>query len=195
MKAIVQKLKDPKTRRLFLVIASGGLILLSLGSERFLSADKWADGLMILAALISGWEIAARAISSLRNRHISIELLVTIAAAGAILIGEYWESAAVTFLFILGAYLEARTLSQTRKVVAGLMDLAPTTAIVIRDGRQVEILPHEVKIGEAIMVKPGAKVAVDGEVVSGQTTIDESAITGEPMPVAKKALSDRVRLT
>ena len=78
---------------------------------------------MVAAAVIAGWDIALRAFTSLRNRHVSIELLVTIATVGALVIGEYWEAAAVTFLFILGAYLEARTLSQTRQVLQGLLDL------------------------------------------------------------------------
>ena len=142
---------------------------------------------MITAAVIAGWDIAVRAISSLRNRHISIELLVTIATVGALVIGEYWEAAAVTFLFILGAYLEARTISQTREVLQGLLDLVPTTAIVMREGRQVEVLPHEVLIGEAVLIKPGTKIAVDGEVVDGRSAVDESAITGEPMPEQKTA--------
>jgi Cd2+/Zn2+-exporting ATPase len=140
---------------------------------------------MIAAALIAGWDIAVRAFASLRNRHIGIELLVTIATLGALWIGEYWEAAAVTFLFIFGAYLEARTLSQTRAVLSGLLDLTPTTAIVVREGKQVEIYPHEVASGEIVLVKPGTKIPVDGEVADGRSAVDESAITGEPMPEEK----------
>jgi len=124
-------------------------------------------------------------LKSLRNRHVSIELLVTVATLGALAIGEYWEAAAVTFLFILGAYLEARTLSQTRKVLKGLLDLAPTAAIVIRDGRQLEIMPHEVEPEETVLIKPGSKIPVDGRVIEGHSAVDESAITGEPMPEVK----------
>src|SRR5690606_1190968 len=80
------------------------------------------------AALLAGGDIAVRAWHSLRNRHVSIELLVTIAAGGALLIGEVWEAAAVTFLFLLGAYLEARTLDRTRQVLQGLLELAPAPA-------------------------------------------------------------------
>ena len=76
-------------------------------------------------------------------------------------------------------------MSQTRNVLKGLLDLAPTTALVLRDGRQTEVLPGEVILGEAVLVKPGAKVAVDGEVIAGNSSIDESAITGESMPVEK----------
>jgi Cd2+/Zn2+-exporting ATPase len=91
----------------------------------------------------------------------------------------------VTFLFIFGAYLEARTLSRTRQVLSQLLDLAPATATVLRNGRQVELSPLEVEPGEIVLVKPGAKVPVDGEVVDGRSAVDESAITGEPMPEEK----------
>src|SRR5690606_22650302 len=128
---------------------------------------------------------AWRAGRSLLNRYISIELLVTIATTGALMIGEYWEAAAVTFLFIFGAYLELRALSQTRKVLQSLLELAPTTALVLRNGEQVEVLPHEVAPGETILVKPGAKLPVDGAVIDGRSNIDESMITGEPIPEEK----------
>jgi Cd2+/Zn2+-exporting ATPase len=178
-------MNNPRQRRLALVLASGGLIAAALAAGRLPGAGKVGDALMAAAAVLAGWDIARRAFTSLRNRYVSIELLVTIATAGALVIGEYWEAAAVTFLFIFGAYLEAVTLSRTRQVIGGLLDLAPTTATVVRLGRQVEVLPHEIDPGEIVWVKPGAKIAVDGEVVEGQSAVDESAITGEPMPEDK----------
>lgn len=174
-------------RRKMLTLTSGALILLALGADFFFEQRGVYNIAMIAAAVFAGWDIAARAVASLRIRHISIELLVTIATIGALAIGEYWEAAAVTFLFILGAYLEARTLSRTRQVLKGLLDLAPTTAVVVRDGYQVEIMPGEVASGEIVLIKPGSKVPVDGEVVEGRSAVDESAITGEPMPEEKTA--------
>ena len=179
--------QQPKQRRQLLTAVSGLLILLALGSKYLLSQVNWHNGLMAGAALIAGFDIAQRAWRSLRQRHISIELLVTIAAAGALVIGEYWEAAAVTFLFLFGAYLEARTLGQTRRVLQGLLELAPTTAIVLRNDRQVEILTHEVIPGETVLIKPGAKIPVDGDVIDGRSAVDESAITGESIPVEKGA--------
>ena len=174
-------------RRKLLTLASGGLILLAFGADFFFGWRNVYNLAMIAAALVAGWDIAQRAFASLRNRYVSIELLVTIATLGAVAIGEYWEAAAVTFLFILGAYLEARTLSHTRQVLKGLLDMAPLTAIVVRDGMQVEIPPDEVMQDEIVLIKPGAKVSVDGEVVEGHSSVDESAITGEPMPEEKLA--------
>lgn len=185
MKTLKVWVEKPAQRRLLLTVLSGALILAGLGADRLLGWLSVRDGLMITAALIAGSDIALRAGYSLRNRHVSIELLVTIAAVGALIIGEYWEAAAVTFLFILGAYLEARTLSRTRQVLQELLDLAPSTAIVLRDGRQVEVLPHQVHPGETVLIKPGGKISVDGEIIEGRSAVDESAITGEPMPEEK----------
>ncbi|RPI24827.1 MAG: cation-translocating P-type ATPase [Chloroflexota bacterium] len=182
---IVRYFQGTQNKRQTLVAASGTLIVLALASWNLLKLPAAGNILMVAAALVAGSDIALRAFRSLRNRYISIELLVTIATAGALVIGEYWEAAAVTFLFIFGAYLEARTLNRTRQVLGSLLDLAPTTAIVLRAGRQEEVLPHEVEQGETVLVKPGAKLPVDGEVIDGHSAVDESAITGEPMPEEK----------
>ena len=183
-------LQNPRKRRQALTVLSGSFIVLALLVGRFSPWTAVRDGLMIGAALLAGWDIALRAVRSLSNRHVSIELLVTIAAGGALLIGEYWEAAAVTFLFMLGAYLEARTMGRTRSAIKKLLAVAPTTALVLRDGQEVEGAPHEVQQGETVLVKPGARLAVDGVVIGGQASVDESAITGEPMPVEKTAGSE-----
>ena len=187
----MQKIKaffgNLQQRRKFVTIAAGSLIAIAFGADYFFSWKIVHDLFMVAAALIAGWEIALHAFTSLRNRYVSIELLVTIATLGALWIGEYWEAAAVTFLFTLGAYLEARTLGQTRKILSGLLDLAPSTAVVVRDGDQVEVLPYEVELDEMVLVKPGTKIPVDGDVVDGRSTVDESAITGESMPKEKAA--------
>ena len=185
MKQLQTWWQSPKQRRQLLTAISGLLILLALVSKYILSQTAWHNGLMAAAALVAGSDIALRAWHSLRQCHISIELLVTIATVGALVIGEYWEAAAVTFLFLFGAYLEARTLGQTRRILQGLLELAPTTAIVLRNGRQTEVMPHEVLPGETVLVKPGTKIPVDGDVIDGRSAVDESAITGESIPAEK----------
>src|SRR5512140_31829 len=145
MEQIQALFSNLQQRRKILTILGGGLIVIAFGSQYFFAWTPVYNFFMIAAAVTAGWDIAVRALTSLRNRYVSIELLVTVAALGALWIGEYWEAAAVTFLFIFGAYLEARTLSQTRQVLSGLLDLAPATAIVMRAGKQVEVLPHEVE--------------------------------------------------
>ncbi len=182
---------SPAQRRKIITLASGGLILLALIAGQVFDQVALRHALMTAAALVAGSDIAWRAWHALRNRHVSIELLVTVATVGALAIGETWEAAAVTFLFMLGAYLEARTMSQTRQALQGLLDLAPASAIVVRDGQQTEVLPHEVEAGEMVLVKPGAKIPVDGEVMAGHGVVDESAITGESIP-QEKTPGDRV---
>ena len=132
MNAIRTWFENQKLRRQFLMAASGLLIAAAFAADGLYAWRSGYNVMMVTAALLAGSDIAARAWRSLMHRHISIELLVTIATVGALVIGEYWEAAAVTFLFIFGSYLEARTLSHTRQVLQGLLDLAPTTAIVWR---------------------------------------------------------------
>jgi Cd2+/Zn2+-exporting ATPase len=189
MKELIQKFSQPANRKLLLVLLSGFFILVSLGVGKFWNLTSLKNVLMTFAALIAGTDIAIRAFRSLKNKHISIELLVTIAAGGALLIGEYWEAAAVTFLFIFGAYLEARTLNQTRKVLQNLIELVPTTVLVLRNGEQTEVNAWEVRKGETVVLKPGSRIAVDGEVIEGYSSVDESAITGESLPVEKEKSS------
>lgn len=190
MEMITQRfawLANPATRRFVLTVLSGVLIVASLMLGRVAALETTGHALMVAAAVVAGGDIALRAARGLRQRQVTIELLVTIAATGAIVIGEYWEAAAVTFLFMLGAYLEARTLSRTRQALGRLLDLAPTTALVLRDGQEVEVDPGDVVPGETVLVKPGARIPVDGEVLDGRAAVDESAITGEPLPAEKTA--------
>jgi Cd2+/Zn2+-exporting ATPase len=191
MHRLHEQLHNPATRRHVLTVLSGAFVLAALVLEHVLGRESIADPLMIAAAVIAGSDIAARAFSALRLRQMSIELLVTVAASGAIIIGDYWEAAAVTFLFVLGANLEARTLNRTRRALQSLIELAPVSAIVMRDDQQVEIAAADVEIGETVVVKPGARVPVDGQVLAGRAAVDQSSITGESMPV-EKSVDDAV---
>jgi Zn2+/Cd2+-exporting ATPase len=191
MKSLKRQWNDIAARRRLLTILSGLLLGLGLGFGRIGGMDEVGAPLLVIAAIIAGSDIAMRAISSLRRRQVTIELLVTIAATGAIIIGEFWEAAAVTFLFILGAWLEARTMGRTRQELGRLLDLAPVSATVVRAGELIEVDPEDVDEGATVLVRPGARVPVDGIVQSGRATIDESAITGEPIP-AEKGEGDQV---
>lgn len=183
--------QDARNRRKFITSLSGVLILIGLGARLIPALFLVGNLLLIIAAVIAGADIVERAWINLRNKAFSIELLVSIAFIGALIIGEYWEAAAVTFLFMFGAYLEARTLSRTREVLSDLLDLVPVTAIVLRKGKQVEIAAGEVQRGDLLLIKPGSKIPVDGEVVEGIAAVNESAITGEPIP-EEKSVGSRV---
>lgn len=170
--------------------ASGVLIVAALATRQLLDPAV-GHLLMVAAAVVAGSRIAAGALAALRTGSIGVELLVTVAAAGAVVIGEYWEAAAVTFLFAVGGALEATTIGRTRQAVAALLDLAPATAVVVRDGRQQQVPAAQVVVGETVVVKHGARVPVDGVITDGQATVDESSITGESIPV-EKTTGDRV---
>ncbi len=188
---ITAALTNPAQRRFWLTIGSGGLIVVGLLARYgFGEIEVWR-ALMVVAALLAGSDIAVRAWRALKVRHLSIELLVTIAAAGALIIGEVWEAAAVTFLFMFGAWLEMRTMGQTRGALKELLSAAPATATVLRHGEAVEVPAQAVKVGETVLVKAGQRIPVDGEVTEGTAAVSEAAITGEPMP-AEKALGARV---
>ena len=196
-------------------IVAGILIVLSFAAERLsagsanptLTPQWWIDAgahdthggsefllsdlLMLAAAVIAGYGIVTKAVRALVAKLIGIDLLVSVAAIGAVLIGNFWEAAAVTFLFAIGHALESATLNKTRSALAELVAVAPDTAVVLRDGAQVEVPAAQVRMGEIVLVKNGAKIPVDGQVVAGTGAVDEASITGESIPV-EKSKSDQV---
>ncbi|HHV45278.1 MAG TPA: cadmium-translocating P-type ATPase [Firmicutes bacterium] len=147
--------------------------------------------LMLGVTVIAGTSIFKRAIGALRYKVVGIDTLVSVAVLGALSVGEYWEAAAVTFLFTLGDYLESRTIEKTRSSIRALMDLAPDTARVRKDGVETIVSPEEVEQGDLVVVKPGEKISVDGTIVEGSAYINQAAITGESIPVSR-TLDERV---
>ncbi len=164
------------------VAISGLLIILS-----FLTGWDW---LMLGAAVIAGYPIAVSAFRALQVKMISIDLLVVVAAVGAVFINNYWESAAVTFLFALGKALENATMNRTRKALGDLIDAAPETATVLRDGEPESVELWELVPGDIVLVRNGEQVPVDGRVISGIGGVDEATITGESIPAEKAAGSE-----
>lgn len=173
------------------VALSGILIIISFMLKNTNGAINIANVFMILAAFVSGLPIAKNAFSALRYKIVGIDALVTLAVIGALFIGEYWEAAAVTFLFMLGEYLESKTIEKTRSSIKALLDLAPDISRVIRNGEEIEISPDEVIKGDIVIVKPGEKISVDGTVIEGGAYVNQAAITGESIPVDKE-IGDKV---
>lgn len=168
--------------------ASGLLIILSWLSS---SSPMLADAFMIAAAIVAGWPIAQSAYQALRIRMVSIDLLVVVAAVGAMFINNYWESAAVTFLFALGKALERATMNRTRKALSDLVDAAPETATRLNADDSTEVVElWELEPGDIVLVRNGEQIPVDGNVIAGVGGIDESNITGESMPAEKGQGSD-----
>ncbi|WP_417564174.1 heavy metal translocating P-type ATPase [Microbacterium sp.] len=165
--------------------AAGALIILSFLASGVVGSTLWGDLLMVAAAVVAGFRIVMSALRALRVKVVGIDLLVSVAAIGAIVIANYWEAAAVTFLFAIGHALESATLAKTRSALAELVAVAPDVAVVLREGEQVEVPAFQVTVGETVLVKNGAKVPVDGVVVGGVGAVDEASITGESLPVEK----------
>lgn len=156
-------------------------------------AGKFAGSLLTynivlaVASIIAAVPIMIHAYQALRAKVISIELLVSIAVIGAFIIGEYNESAIVTFLFLFGSYLEARTLSKTRESIKSLTEMAPTTATLVHDdGTTEEVDVDDVEEDDIVLVKTGASIPVDGVIVDGHGYTDESAVTGESREITKQ---------
>lgn len=174
-----------KTQRNILIITSGALLLAAFMLYLFGINGVLKDSFLVAATIISGYPTVKKALQAIRMKAFSIELLVTLAVVGALIIGEYVESAAVTFLFLFGAYLEARTLERSRSSLKSLTKMSPQEATVFRNGKRETIAAEDVLEGDRVFIQSGQKVAVDGRVISGQALINESAITGESVPVSK----------
>lgn len=146
---------------------------------------------LVILTFFSGYNIFKKAFFDLKYRIIGIDLLVTIAVIGAFAIGDLFESAAVTYLFTLGNYLEIKSLEKTRSALKALMDLRPLQARVIRNGKEIVVDVDEVEIDEVVLIKQGEKIPVDGVIIEGKAAIDEQLLTGESIPIDKE-VSDKV---
>jgi Cd2+/Zn2+-exporting ATPase len=146
---------------------------------------------LIIASILGVAPIAIQAFQALKVKVVSIDVLVTIAVIGAVLIQNYEESAIVTFLFLFGSYLEQRTLNKTRSAIKELTELAPESALKqMENGEFEEVDVDDVDEGDILLVKTGAKVPVDGTVLTGEGHINEASITGESVPVSKRVDSE-----
>lgn len=171
-------------------IALVSAVLIAVGFAGPLGFKNEVVALWALAAasVLGVAPIAIQAYQALRVRVVSIDVLVTIAVIGAFLIRNFEESAIVTFLFLFGAFLEQRTLNKTRSAIKELTEMAPESALKrMPDGEFQEVAVDGVAVGDILLVKTGAKIPVDGSVLSGEGSINEASITGESLPVAKAA--------
>ncbi|XKH50467.1 heavy metal translocating P-type ATPase [Chryseomicrobium palamuruense] len=168
-------------------------ILIALAFFGRFSLDNMAifNWSLIIASILGVAPIAIQAYQALKVKVVSIDVLVTIAVIGAVLIQNYEESAIVTFLFLFGSYLEQRTLNKTRSAIKELTELAPESALKqMENGEFEEVDVDDVDEGNILLVKTGAKVPVDGTVLTGEGHINEASITGESLPVSKKVDSE-----
>ncbi len=169
-----------------LTIIGGALIAAGLVARFALHSQPAYATAFIAASVIGVLPILIQAVQALRVRVLSIDVLVSIAVFGAFLIGSWDESAIVTFLFLVGGQIERYTLNQTRSAIGALTDMAPQSAAVRRADGTFETVPvDDVRVGDIVKVTTGDRIPVDGVVTSGTGLVNESAITGEPIPVDK----------
>lgn len=146
--------------------------------------NVWINNtLFAISYIIVGFEILRKAIRNIfRGKVFDENFLMSIATIGAFAIGEFPEAVAVMLFYQVGELFQSYAVDKSRKSIANLMDIRPDYANVYRDGKLEKVNPDEVKIGETIVIKPGEKVALDGHIVEGKTTLDMKALTGEALP-------------
>lgn len=170
-----------------ITLISGILIAAAFISKLAIERETVFHWSLIAASIIGAAPIAIQAYQAMRVKVVSIDVLVTIAVIGAFFIRNYEESAIVTFLFLFGAYLEQRTLNKTRSAIKELTEMAPESALKqMENGEFEEVEVDDVDVGDILLVKTGAKVPVDGTVLSGEGSVNEASITGESIPVSKE---------
>ncbi|GBF04591.1 heavy metal translocating P-type ATPase, cadA [Deinococcus aerius] len=169
-----------------LVVTSG--VLLALAWLFGFIEPQFATVGFIAATLIGVWPLAKKAVASARfGDYFSINTLVSLAALGAILIGEAAEGAVVVFFFAVGELLEGIAAGRARAGIQALAALAPKTALLVEGQGTREVPANALRVGQTVQVNPGARVPADGTILSGTSSLDDSPVTGESVPVVKSA--------
>mgnify|MGYP001426036924 CR=1 FL=1 len=141
--------------------------------------------LYVASIMIGGYHVAKSGWNSLRSFSPDMNALMSIAVIGAAVIGQWDEGATVVFLFSLGNALQAYTMDKTRQAIGSLMAITPREALIRRDGQEQVLAVQEIRVGDIMVIKPGERIAMDGQVTEGHSTVNQAAITGEAMPVEK----------
>ena len=181
-----EKEETTETRQWIIRLAVAAVLFLlnmGLGFAGVIPSVVYVLG-FVVTWLIVGWDAFAQALENIMSGHIFDEnLLMCISSIAAFCIGEYAEGVAVIWLYRLGEMCEERAVGKSKKTIAALMDLRPDSVRVIRDGESMMIHPSKVKPGEIVSIHPGEKIALDGVISSGDSTLDLRALTGESLPV------------
>jgi Cd2+/Zn2+-exporting ATPase len=173
-------------RELLFSLASGLLLLTGWLGGRFLEFSPALSLILYLSAYAAGgWRVARTALHALRERQFDTDLLMVAAAIGAALLGDFADGAFLLFLFSLGSALQERALGHARAAISALADLMPKMALVRRDGKEAELPIDQLRMDDVVIVRPGSRIPVDGNILAGQSGVDQAPITGESIPVDK----------
>lgn len=165
------------------LVGGGGVLLTLLFSLTLAPPDLWVSSAYTLALLIALWPVARNGLAALRSRRaFNINLLMTIAALGAIALGEHLEAATVVILFSLGEALEGYNMGRTRASLRSLMQLAPALALRLQDGQQSQVPVAELQLDDRVLVRAGDGIPVDGVVLDGYSDVNQASLTGESLP-------------
>lgn len=173
------------------VLVSLVAVIVGYLGEAVAGADAIGMAAFVLAAVVGGWSNYRKAIRAIPRRDLNMSVLMSAAVIGAIAIGEFEEAGIVALLFAVSEMLEGWTMDRARRSIRELMDIAPKTARVERDGVVADASVDDVQVGDIMHVRPGEKLAMDGVVASGTSSVNQAAITGESIPV-EKAIGDEV---
>jgi Cd2+/Zn2+-exporting ATPase len=177
---------SPSSRsRGLLVAASAATLAVGLGLQLAGVAEPLAVASLIAAAVTGGVFPARRAIGSLRGRELDINVLMLVAVIGAMFLGEWAEAGTVVFLFAIAQWLEARSMDRAREAIRALMDLTPDEARVRHAGHEELVPVDRIAIGSVMLIRPGEKIPLDGQVALGRSDVNQAPITGESLPVDK----------
>lgn len=166
-----------------------GYILSELAEKEILNVPEFVPLVCFgISYLIMGFGIIKEAVEGIIHRDIFNEnFLMTIASLGAFAVGEYTEGCTVMFLFTIGEFLQSLAVQKSRKSIKNMLELKPQQVTVLRNGEESIIAPDDVKIGDLMIIKPGEKLDIDGEITEGCAEVDMKALTGESIPVTKTA--------
>lgn len=171
---------------LLVTSAAGAYTLVGIGLNAEGYPEIFTIPLFLAAIVLGGWKIFWRAYQAAKNLTLDMNVLMTIATIGAMFIGEWAEASAVIVLFSLALLLESYSIERTRRAIRSLIALMPKQATVKRGTLETNIPVEEIQIGDVLVVRPGEKIPLDGIVLSGFSTVNQAAVTGESLPVEKK---------
>lgn len=184
--------KESFIKRNIALIISLGFILVAVISQLSLGEDHFlTKALYILAIIIGGFDLFKEGFSDLIKLDFSMESLMTIAIIGAAFIGEWAEGSIVVILFAISEALERFSMDKARQSIRSLMDIAPKEALIRRNNVEQLVSVDKIDIDDIMIIKPGQKIAMDGLVINGHSSVNQAAITGESVPVEKQ-LDDEV---